>query len=266
MAVITKEMKVSEVLKNYPDTLEVFVEASPHFRKLENKILRRALASRVTIQQAAQIAGIDLNEFLFKLNKKINLTIYESKINEQTLEKSMQLKPEIIQNSPEDKIVTLDVRPIIDSGRDPFTNIMEKVKNLKDDEIFLLINSFEPVPLYTVLGNKGFKHYTEKEDDIFKVYFYRTHKTDESITKISSESNPADITNLIEIDVRELPPPEPMVKILESLTSIDEHTALLVHHHREPLMLYSKLEERGFKAITNKISDNYYKVLIIKRR
>lgn len=30
---ITKEMKVSEVLKNFPETLEVFIEASPHFKK-----------------------------------------------------------------------------------------------------------------------------------------------------------------------------------------------------------------------------------------
>lgn len=31
-------------------------------------------------------------------------------------------------------------------------------------------------------------------------------------------------------------------------------------------MLYPKLEERGFEAISNKIEDNYYKVLIFKKK
>lgn len=48
---ITREMKISEILKKYPLTLEVFVRISPHFKKLENQILRKALASRVNVEQ-----------------------------------------------------------------------------------------------------------------------------------------------------------------------------------------------------------------------
>jgi TusA-related sulfurtransferase len=70
---------------------------------------------------------------------------------------------------------------------------------------------------------------------------------------------------VIELDVRELVPPEPMMKILENINRVDEKTILLVHHHREPLMLYPKLEERGYEAVTNKISENYYKVVIKKK-
>jgi DUF438 domain-containing protein len=41
---------------------------------------------------------------------------------------------------------------------------------------------------------------------------------------------------------------------------------MVVHHHREPMMLYPKLEERGYTAITNKIDENYFKVVIMKKR
>lgn len=264
---ITKEMKVSEVLKKFPETLEVFIEASPHFKKLENKFLRKTLASRVTIQQAATIAGVELTELLYKLNKKIHNDYREINSDKNELPKVME-RPEWLDKISQDKIVELDVRPILNSGRDPFLDIMNKVQELKDDQVLLLINFFEPVPLYTVLGKKGFEHYTEKEEDKFKVYFFRKEtKTQISLDSHQSlDSVKSEFSKVIELDVRELPPPEPMIKILETLSQVDENTLLLVYHHREPLMLYPKLEERGYEAISNKIDENYYKVLIMKKR
>ncbi len=264
---ITKEMKVSEVLKNFPETLEVFIETSPHFKKLENKFLRKALASRVTIQQAATIAGVELNELLYKLNKKIHNDYQEINSDKNELSNERK-KPEWLEKISEDKIIELDVRPILNSGRDPFLDIMKKVKDLKDDQVLMLINFFEPVPLYTVLGKKGFEHYTIKEENKFKVYFFRKEtETQKSLDSHQSiDSIQSEFSKVIELDVRELPPPEPMIKILETLSQVDENTLLLVHHHREPLMLYPKIEERGYEAISNKINDNYYKVLIMKKR
>ena len=66
--------------------------------------------------------------------------------------------------------------------------------------------------------------------------------------------------------MRELAPPEPMIKILENIFKVDEKTVMVVHHHREPMMLYPELEKRGYTAITNKIDENYYKVVITKKR
>lgn len=269
---ITKEMKISEILNKYPQTFEVFVKASPHFKKLENKILRKTLANRVNVEQAAAIARVDLNKLLFELNKSINpvhntLSEFEGK---QDTEYNEIDSPEIsLKDLPENKIVELDVRPIIDSGKDPFSDIMKKVKELKNDEILLIINSFEPIPLYTVLGRKGFEHITQKDGNVFKVYFFnKKQNKKETSTRIYSQEEPdiEDFEKVIELNVRDLPPPEPMIKILEMLPQINEQTVLLVHHHREPLMLYPKLEERGYKAIAYKIDENYYKVLIMKKR
>jgi uncharacterized protein (DUF2249 family) len=268
-SMITKDMKVLDVLNKYPETLEVFIETSPHFEKLKNKFLRKALASRVTIEQAAKIANVDLKEFLIKLNKKINLTYIEpNTMNKEQLNIAEE-KPFWLKNLTSEKIVEFDVRPIINSGRDPFLDIMNQIKQLKEDQVLCLINSFEPIPLYTVLQRKGFDHFTEKVDDFFRVYFFKSGETNSSEGKSSSQLTDeikTEFEKIIELDVRELPPPEPMIKILEALPQIDDKTCLLVHHHREPLMLYQKLEERGFEAITNKINENYYKVLIMKKR
>ncbi|MDP2363074.1 MAG: DUF2249 domain-containing protein [Ignavibacteria bacterium] len=183
-------------------------------------------------------------------------------------EETIKQKPEILDKINEDKIHQLDVRPILESGVDPFQNIMAVVKELKEDEILLIINSFEPIPLYSVLGKNGFEHWTEKENDLYRIYFYKNKEVlgDEKSSGPKVPSKEVDYKNVIELDVRELAPPEPMVKIFETLSQVDENTVLLVHHHREPMMLYPKLEERGYEAVSNKIEENYFKVVITKKR
>lgn len=183
-------------------------------------------------------------------------------------EETIKQKPKILDKISSDKIHQLDVRPIIESGKDPFQNIMAAVKELTDDKALLIINSFEPIPLYSVLGKQGFEHWTEKENDLFRIYFYKNKEVSqgENSSGQKSASKEIDYKNVIELDVRELAPPEPMVKIFETLSQVDENTVLLVHHHREPMMLYPKLEERGYEAVSNKIEENYFKVVITKKR
>lgn len=55
---------------------------------------------------------------------------------------------------------TLDVRPDLERGDEPFVRIMETADQIAPGESFLLIAPFEPVPLYDVLGQRGFQHET----------------------------------------------------------------------------------------------------------
>lgn len=63
------------------------------------------------------------------------------------------------------KVVTLDVRPDIRSGAEPFGKIMDALKSLKPGESLALINDFEPQPLYPILEGRGFLHRTERTAD-----------------------------------------------------------------------------------------------------
>jgi len=54
----------------------------------------------------------------------------------------------------------------------------------------------------------------------------------------------------VHIDVRGLPAPEPLVAILELVASIAGATAVIVHHDRDPRMLYPELAELGWGAET----------------
>ena len=56
----------------------------------------------------------------------------------------------------------LDVRPDLESGSEPFVRIMEAATALQPGQTLVLIAPFEPIPLYDVLGARGFSHETEQ--------------------------------------------------------------------------------------------------------
>ena len=50
------------------------------------------------------------------------------------------------------------------------------------------------------------------------------------------------------IDVRGLPPPEPLVAILELVRAMRTPMPVIVHHDRDPQLLYAELAEIGWSA------------------
>ncbi len=56
----------------------------------------------------------------------------------------------------------VDVRPDLERGDEPFVRIMEAAEATHAGEILAIIAPFEPVPLYGVLGERGFSHETRQ--------------------------------------------------------------------------------------------------------
>lgn len=54
----------------------------------------------------------------------------------------------------------------------------------------------------------------------------------------------------IHIDVRGLAPPAPLVAIVRLIESVADATPVIVHHDRDPKLLYPELAERGWSAET----------------
>ena len=70
--------------------------------------------------------------------------------------------------------LALDVRPFHERGEEPFGAIMSAVESLQPDQEFLLVNSFEPIPLYRVMEKRGFTHQTsEISADEWHIVFRR---------------------------------------------------------------------------------------------
>jgi uncharacterized protein (DUF2249 family) len=61
----------------------------------------------------------------------------------------------------------LDAREV---DGEPFSDIVAALEDLDADETLLLLNSFEPEPLYSVLDDRGYDHDTECVDGEWRVY------------------------------------------------------------------------------------------------
>jgi tRNA 2-thiouridine synthesizing protein A len=64
------------------------------------------------------------------------------------------------------------------------------------------------------------------------------------------------------IDVRGLPPPEPMVRILEELKELQPGQRLEVLHERRPMFLYPQLDDRGFSHATDEPEPGVIRIVI----
>ncbi|HEY9721643.1 MAG TPA: DUF2249 domain-containing protein [Oscillatoriaceae cyanobacterium] len=65
-------------------------------------------------------------------------------------------------DAPSHQRLELDVRHYHAEGREPFGDIMATVARLGIGDALVLHNTFEPAPLYAVLGRKGFEHASQQ--------------------------------------------------------------------------------------------------------
>jgi uncharacterized protein (DUF2249 family) len=157
--------------------------------------------------------------------------------------------------------VHLDVREDIRDGLEPFAQIMAAVAALGPDQALVLRTPFEPVPLYRVLGARGFGHWTEQRGaGDFSTWFYRETR---GTTAMCPPGGPGTArARATTIDVRGLEPPEPMVQVLEAIERLEAGDTLVVIHERRPVFLYPQLEERGFRHETEEVAPGLVRIVI----
>ena len=64
---INQQTKISALIKENEKAIDAISSINPHFNKLRNPILRKVLASRVTIADAARIGKCNIEVFFKKL-------------------------------------------------------------------------------------------------------------------------------------------------------------------------------------------------------
>ena len=160
--------------------------------------------------------------------------------------------------------MTLDVREDIRRGQEPFARIMAAVKGLGPGQALLLRNLFEPVPLYQVLAKRGLDHWTMRAaPEDWSIYFYPAPAGGAGAATAKAAPPPAPRrAGEVVVDARGLEPPQPMQRILEALAALPEGAALRAHTDRRPMLLYPKLEERGYRYETREAGDDGYETRI----
>lgn len=146
----------------------------------------------------------------------------------------------------------LDVRPILKDGGDPFQMIMEAVKGLSPGQGLKLVAPFRPQPLFQVMEGRGFDHEArEVESGHWEVLF--TPRADAAPVEISADAdNPETWPDpSLHLDLSDLDPPEPMVRILAAAEKLEAGNVLFAVLSREPVFLFPELAKRGHQWAGN---------------
>ncbi|HEU5318021.1 MAG TPA: DUF2249 domain-containing protein [Chloroflexota bacterium] len=167
---IDPDWRISDVLDRYPALLETLAGLYPGFNRLRNPVLRALRAPRISVAQAARVAGMGPAELCRALNAAAGL--------------------------PED------------AARDA--------------------------------------------------------PEERAVAPTSPTPPPTGMALALELDVSGLPPPEPMVKILEALETLAPGGALHVRHSRVPIYLYPRLDAMGYTHETREVGAERVELTIRK--
>lgn len=278
---IDERTKIAALLKHHPDALETIVKLSPDFKKLRNPILRALMAGRTTIAMASKIGGCKPEDFFKALAPLGFKRDYAQTGDAESGSANNKPKPEYLQHIQPDKLVNFDVREMLAGGNDPLKAIQQKIKSLLPGEVLVIVNSFEPVPLIKLLERQGFKSYVNPIDtDTIETFFYKIENDDKPVEDVPIEKKNLTASgsgdwktllqayegNMVEIDVRQLEMPMPMMTILENLETLPSEKALYVHHKRIPVYLLEELKEREFDYRIKEVQDGEVYLLIFKNK
>ncbi len=163
--------------------------------------------------------------------------------------------------------LTLDVRPELAKGVEPFAAIMAATDQLAPGQPLRLIAPFRPVPLFTVMANRGFAVTDRRRDDgAWEVTF--TPETAPPLPGMAPGSAPGASfwpDPVATLDLTGLTPPEPMVRILERLEALAGGEVLFALLDREPLFLFPELAMRHHEWAGNAAADgSCYRLMIRK--
>lgn len=244
---------VTAVLRRCDALLDVFVRLSPVFERLRDPEMGKVMSRLVTVDQAARMAGIDGDELVRRLNATLGgqepTTVEEQEMTARTMDPAPAAgMPGVLEGMAMEKVVEVDVREDLRAGREPFSRIMAAMKEVPEGGALALRAIFEPVPLYAVLAKRGLCHYTEQlAADDWRVWFYAEGMSSGVEGKPErSEPAPEADPAVVVLDVRDLEPPEPMVRTLAALEELPPGGTLLQINVRVPRFLLPRLEERGF--------------------
>lgn len=255
---VNEKTKISELIKANSESVQAIAALSKSLQKLKNPILRKIMASRVTIAEAAKMGGVQVLDFRRALEP---LGFVFENITSDREEGGDSPRPQWLETAAPNSIDFYDVRPIIEDGADPLKSILGRFKYTPASGILCVVNSFVPTPLIHLLKQeKAQDAYVETiASTEFHTYFLK--KPDKKVSPSPESSSKlvfddeASFANLLErfqeeqiqrIDVRALEMPGPMEAILAELESLQVGQALYVQHKRVPIYLLEELADRDY--------------------
>lgn len=164
--IITPKTKVLQLIEAYPHLEPVLIGYVPAFRKLQNPVLRKTVAKIATLQQAAAIGNVKIEDLINLLRKEAGQELFNQNVNLMY----NTIKPGWFNENL--IAATLDARPMLAAGEHPVNQVIADLKSLESGKIYRLTAPFLPAPLIDKASSLGFDHWVTKENDETHVIYF----------------------------------------------------------------------------------------------
>lgn len=276
MTVINKHTRVAEVVRANPESIATIAALAKPLRKLQNPLLRRVMAPRVTLAEAAAMGGCSMADIQAAL-EPLGFRFEDDSQAGTGREPDSGQRPDWLVAAEKASIDFFDVRGIIESGDDPLKAIMQRFRILPADNLLCIINSFVPYPLINLLEKKGAASFVETvADNVHHTWFFKLGAlaaAEETATadRVTMHDGPSfgrvlaayPEARLVRLDVRHLPMPKPMETILETLPTLARNQALYVQHKRVPLHLLEELADQAYAVHIHEAGEGDVRLLVV---
>ena len=164
--VITPKTRIAELLDAYPQLEQVLIVYVPAFEKLRNPVLRRTVARVTTLQQAAVLGGVNVEDLINRLRREVGQDHFSG-------EAAAAYTTEQPRWFSETRIAAeLDARGMLAAGEQPVNQVIADLQALDQGEIYRILAPFMPAPLVDKVSSLGFSHWVTQDDDQeFVIYF-----------------------------------------------------------------------------------------------
>jgi hypothetical protein len=166
--IIAPKTKVAELLDAYPELEQVLIDYVPAFEKLKNPVLRKTVARITTLQQAAAIGGVTVEDLINHLRKEVGQDHFSGTADSAytTVQPGWYSEARVV--------AELDAKDMLAAGEQPVNQVIAELNVLAPGDIYKLVAPFMPAPLVDKATSLGISHWiTEVNDQELVIYFCR---------------------------------------------------------------------------------------------
>lgn len=166
--IISPKTKVLQLIETWPQLEDVLIGYVPAFKKLKNPVLRKTVAKITTLQQAAAIGNVKVEDLVNRMRKEVGQEL----IGESAESIYNTKRPHWMDENNVHK--ELDARKMLAAGEHPVNQVMADLKQLPAGKIYKLLAPFLPAPLIDKASSLSVEHWlNEISGTEYEIWFYK---------------------------------------------------------------------------------------------
>lgn len=164
---ILPSTKIGALLDRYPELEEILIGIAPPFKKLSNPLLRKGVAKVASLEHAAAVGGLRVNDLVNKLRAAVGQEAIAPE-DADTPISHFSDQPEWVAGA---KLVTSIDERTGDPDKMPIVVVLQKAAQLQAGEMLELVTTFLPAPGIEIMRRKGLRVWSvQQEPELIRTY------------------------------------------------------------------------------------------------